>query len=693
MKPQHSLSLLSMAILVSGCASNTPGKPVQLESSYLQQTPVTTVQGENGEAVLLKNDKLPDETSVTRIQPLSRGAVGFTSDSAIADMFATNKMLTIAAEDMPLQDFLHYSFGDLLAANYIVGDGLADKGTVTLNVQEQISAQKLYKMIEQLLLERGITIKRQNDVLYIGAIKSGSSGETAVGYGRQESDVPNAVTVMQIVPMRYVFNNSTTTTLSQVAGVQATADITQGVLFISGERSKVVKALDLMSLLDTPGSRSRHIALINLTYISATTFIESVTEILKNEGLMTDPRSPDNRVTFVELGQLGAVAVFATASEFVDRIEYWAKTLDQPSKGTDLQYFVYTPRFARASDLGMSVSTLITGRGQNGGAATNAQNQQAQQGSQQRAAVIENRTVQTSGQSTVSANTETMKMVVDERSNALIFHTSGMEYRAILPLIERLDVMPKQVILEMTIAEVNLTDEFRFGVESALSSGKFGASMPFATAGGTLFGWSSGNNKVDIRAFETNGLVNILSKPTILVRDGVAANIEVGDEIPTTGKTITDPTNGTTRDVDYRQTGLRVSVTPTINAQGVVIMTITQNNDTAADAGADADGNPVIFKRALSTEVVAESGQTIILGGLISEDKTDTESGVPLISKLPLIGRLFGSLTQTVKKKELVMMVTPRVVSRSDEWDALKTKFGSGLEYIQLPTNIERTSQ
>lgn len=693
MKPQHSLSLLSFTLLLSACASTEQGKPVQLNSSYLQQNPLTRVESANGDAIMLKNDVMPDESGVSRITPLSEGFSGFKSDVAIADMFATDKMLTIAAEDMPLQDFLHYSFGELLASNYIVGEGLADKGTVTLNVQEQISAQKLYKMIEQLLLERGVTIKRQNDLLYIGAIKSGGTAETAVGYGRQESDVPNALTVMQIAPMRYVFNNSTTSTLSQVAGVEATADLAQGVLFIKGERTKVLKALDLMNLLDTPGGRSRHIALITLTYVSGVTFIESVTEILKNEGLMTDPRSPDNRVTFVELGQLGAVAVFASAPEFIDRIEYWAKTLDQPSKGSDLQYFVYTPKFARASDLGMSVSTLITGRSQSGSSSGNNQNKQAQQGSQQRAATIENRAGANTSQNAVSASTDTMNMVVDERSNALIFHTSGMEYRAILPLIERLDVMPKQVILEMTIAEVNLTDEFRFGVESAFSSGKFKATTPFATAGGGLFGWTSGNNKVDVRAFESNGLVNILSKPTILVRDGVSANIEVGDEIPTTGKTVTDPTNGTIREVVYRQTGLTVSVTPTINAQGVVIMTIKQNNDTSAEGGSEVEGNPKIFKRALSTEVVAESGQTIILGGLISEDKSDTESGVPILSKLPLIGRLFGSLTQTVKKKELVMMVTPRVVNRSDEWEALKSQFGDGLEFIQLPETAEKTSQ
>lgn len=687
MKQIYSLSLMSTALLLTACAGPASQKSYKLDSSFLESSKTATAA--NNDAALLSsaNESGVEVGGINRIQPLSNANIGFRSDAAIADMFSDQQMLTIAAEEMTVADFLHYSFGELLAANYIVGDGLADKGTVTLNVQEKISARQLYKMIEQLLLERGVTVKRQNDLLYIGAVGTDRKAETSVGYGRSESQVPNAVSVMQIVPLRYVFNDSIIKTLRDVTGVKASADTAQGVLFISGERANVVKALDLLTLLDTPGSRSRHIAVMKLTFINAATFMASVTELLKNEGVMTDPRSPDNRVSFVELGQLGAVAAFATESEFIDRIEFWAKTLDVPSKGTDMQYFVYTPKFARASDLGQSVSSLITGR--SAGGQNKAQTQQATQASGQRAAAIENRAPAV-GTSSISASTDSMNMVVDERSNTLIFYTSGMEYRAILPLVERLDVMPKQVILEMTIAEVNLTDEFRFGVESAITSGKFSATLPFATQGGGVFGWSSGGNKVDVRAFESNSLVNILSKPTILVRDGVAANIEVGDEIPTTGKTVTDPTNGTTREVNYRQTGLTVSVTPTINAQGVVIMTIQQNNNTAAEGGADVDGNPRIFRRALSTEVVAESGQTIILGGLISEDNTDTDGGLPGLSRLPLIGKLFGNTTKSFKKKELVMMVTPRVVSRSDEWEALKAEFGKGLQYIELPqTQIE----
>lgn len=168
-------------------------------------------------------------------------------------------------------------------------------------------------------------------------------------------------------------------------------------------------------------------------------------------------------------------------------------------------------------------------------------------------------------------------------------------------------------------------------------------------------------------------------------RDGVAASIQVGTDIPVVGKTTTDPTTGTSRSVEYRKTGISVKVTPTINAQGVVIMTIDQTNSNTVDGGSEVEGNPQIFERSLSTEVVAESGQTVIMGGLISENNNDNSSGLPGLRSLPFIGALFGTTTNSKIKTELVIMVTPKVISRSDEWDDIKAKLKQGLEYIELP--------
>ncbi|GIU46044.1 hypothetical protein TUM4630_15570 [Shewanella algidipiscicola] len=543
-----------------------------------------------------------------------------------------------------------------------------------MNVQNKISPQKLYSLTEQLLLERGIGIKSQNNVIYIHKIEKNDGQNTSVGYGRTVDSIPNALHVQQIVPLRYLINSNSIRTLRDITGVNTAVDMAQGVLFLKGEREQVIRSLELLAILDSPGSRSRNIGFLKLTFIDTDVFIESLTEILQNEGIMGVDKSVDSRISMVPISQLGAVAVFASESDFIERVEFWAKQLDKPSKGNQKQYFVYTPKFARASDLGASVSALISGR--------SASTQRAEKASGDKAAAIENR----APSNISSASNENINMVVDERSNALIFYSSGPEYQAILPLVARLDVMPKQVILEVSIAEVTLTDEFKFGVDMAFSSGKFSFSNKHGASaiGGSVFSWASGGNKIDAQAFESNKWVNVLSKPSLLVRDGVAASIQVGTDIPVVGKTTTDPTNGVTKSIEYRKTGIDVTVTPTINAQGVVIMTIQQSNSNQVDGGAEVEGNPQIFERSIDTEVVAESGQTVILGGLISENATDNQVGLPWISKLPLIGALFGTTTQNTVRTELVIMVTPKVITRSDEWDDIKNNLAQGLRYMDL---------
>lgn len=675
-------AMLAVTILLSGCASwPTPERtPKKIDNSYLEQPLVSGAANNASEqpSIAKDNGLQLQKSSFTKVPSLGKTNQGFTNDVAIVDLFSAKPSLTIAADNMALIDFLHYSFGDLLKASYILGEGLeADGSAVSLNVQDEISPQKLYTLTEQLLLARGIGVKRQDELLYIYKISKNGPNSMSVGYGRTADSVPNAINVQQIVPMRYLINPNALATLREVTQVTTTVDLSQGILFLTGERQQVVRALELLALLDAPGSRSRNIGFLTLTYIDAESFITSVTEILKNEGIMTGAVSPDNRVSFVPINQLGAVAVFASEADFISRVQYWATQLDKPSKGKDLQYFVYSPQFARASDLGQSVSALISGR--------SAGLQQAEKASEDKAATIENRSANTSGNN--NASNDKMNMVVDERSNSLIFYTSGAEYQAMLPLVARLDVMPKQVMLEVAIAEVTMTDEFKFGVDVAFSSGNFSFSNAFGAKdiGGSVLKWASGGNTIDAQAFESNKWVNVLSKPTLLVRDGVAASIQVGTDIPVVGKTTTDPTTGTSRSVEYRKTGISVKVTPTINAQGVVIMTIDQTNSNTVDGGSEVEGNPQIFERSLSTEVVAESGQTVIMGGLISENNNDNSSGLPGLRSLPFIGPLFGTTTNSKIKTELVIMVTPKVISRSDEWDDIKAKLKQGLEYIELP--------
>ena len=279
-------------------------------------------------------------------------------------------------------------------------------------------------------------------------------------------------------------------------------------------------------------------------------------------------------------------------------------------------------------------------------------------------------------------------VVVDPKSNSIIFYTEASEYEAILPLMRSIDVPPRQVMLDIMIAEVSLKDEFKYGVEWALQRGEvsvttqgaFGAS----TVGGIGFSVLGAEGPLDASFLAVNSLVKVLSNPSIMVRDGVTARIDVGSDVSVVGETTSDPISGQrqTSTSVYRQTGVSVNVKPSINSMGTVVMQIDQTISNSVPGSAGAGGNPDIFQRSISTEVVAKSSQMVILGGLISESYSGGESGVPGLSKIPLVGGLFKSDSSNSDRTELVMLITPRVMEQLSEWDRIREAFNERLRYL-----------
>jgi general secretion pathway protein D len=157
----------------------------------------------------------------------------------------------------------------------------------------------------------------------------------------------------------------------------------------------------------------------------------------------------------------------------------------------------------------------------------------------------------------------------------------------------------------------------------------------------------------------------------------------VGNRIPIVGDIVTDPVNGSRTSIEYLETGIDLQVTPTVNAQGVVLMEISQKISNQASSSG-AEGNPIIFERSLKTEVIAANGQTIMLGGLISENSTLSDRSVPFFSSIPLFGRLFNGTDNNTNKTELVVLVTPRIVDSTAEWENVYNQFKQGLSELKL---------
>ena len=622
----------------------------------------------------------------------------------LSGRFSEDNKLTVAASGLPMREFLNYVFAELLKVNYIVADGVAGlDNPVTLNTQQAVSSRQLFRLTSDIIAQNGLSLVERDSVFFIGPADGRAGGDVVFGYGAKATDVPDVGgRILQVVPLRFGYSPTIESTIKQLVDVGLTEDSKQGALFLTGSRAAILRALDVVRLLDQPSVRSSKVGIINLTYIGSREFIDQISLLLENEGIPAGLGRGDGKVVaFVPLEQLGAVAVFAASPEVLDRVEFWTRQIDKPSGGPSLRYFIYQPRNARASDLAESLSPLI-GASVTSGAPPGGGNQSrdtrsavAAQGQSVPGQITSaNAMRRDSGPSLASevarsVSGDGVTMSVDPRSNSLVFYTTGLRYEALLPMIRRLDIPPKQILLEATIAEVSLTGEFANGVEFAFADGKLSGGTE-----GRLGGASSGlslsyvenlTDRARLRLQASDSRVNVLSKPIIVVRDGVPATIAVGNDVPTVGATASDPIQGnrTITTVLYRKTGLTFTIVPNINAQGLVVMEISQTISNTVPGSSGVSGAPTFFDRSVVTQVVARSGQRVLLAGLISASGSETSDGIPWARKLPVVGSVFRSDTRKREKTELVLLITPRVIDSPEEWDSVKRGLESALQYLQ----------
>ena len=250
---------------------------------------------------------------------------------------------------------------------------------------------------------------------------------------------------------------------------------------------------------------------------------------------------------------------------------------------------------------------------------------------------------------------------------------SAEDYRAIEAAIRRLDIKPRQVLIDATIAEVTLSDELDYGVRWFLESGNlrlgFNAPVPEVAAGEGLalaVFKSNGKAKLFIDLLESKTQVKFLSAPQIMVLDNQTGTIRVGDQIPVTvrsSQSTNDPDAPIVTEVQFRDTGTLLSVTPRINAGGQVTLNVSQEVSLpGSEPAVGGGGNVAISQRTINSSVIVQSGETVVLGGLILESENETKSGIPILMNLPWIGNLFSTTKSDVRRSELIVMITPKVV-------------------------------
>lgn len=250
-------------------------------------------------------------------------------------------------------------------------------------------------------------------------------------------------------------------------------------------------------------------------------------------------------------------------------------------------------------------------------------------------------------------------------------------WRMIEVALKKLDIVPLQVMISATIAEVTLNDDLRYGVQSFFTKGRSTATLSSIATGAVTSafpGFSYVYNRGDIRgildALDSITDIRVISSPQVLVLDNKTAELRVGDQVPiATQSSVSnvDPNAPTVNTVQLLDTGVVLRVTPRLNASGVINLEIDQQVNTAKVTTSSGIDSPTIAQRRLTSTVVVNSGETVALGGLINDEQNDSVSGIPLLASIPFLGKLFSSTTETSRRTELLILITPRVISNREE--------------------------
>ncbi len=596
---------------------------------------------------------------------------------------------------------------DILGENYILGPKVA--GKVTLQTSKPLSRSELLPTLDMLLDINNAAMVYQDGVYQIKNKAAAVQSSAFSTYNKYRKQVPAGYQV-KVIPVKNVAVEEIAEIIKPLMQQKSIlhVDSSRNIMLIAGTEAELDRAMDMVNTFDVDMMKGRSFALFPLQNVDAVKISEELEQIFNKKS----SNSEFGFFKFIAIERLNAVLAITHQAKYLKDMERWIIKLDRANTAGGGGVNVYRVQHVDALELSTTLNEIFNGSGKKDRAASVAAGKKTVQVTNKKKKT--NTAKKTSfrkkpGTATLSDIGE-VSIIADEANNALIIVASAQDYTVVQQVIKQLDVMPLQVLIDVTIVDVTLTDELQYGIrwffehndgQGAGNSGgilgETAASLALAGATGGLskvagFGYGfvskSGDIKAVLNAEAAKNNVNVISSPSIMVLNNQEANIEVAQEVTLRGSEITPQTGGVGKDneltvqtnFEQRKVGVLVKVKPRVNANGLVIMEIHQKVD---DFGTGStNGNPDILTRELTSKVAIKDGETIILGGLINEKNIFEKGGIPFLHKIPLIGPLFGNTTKKNNKTELVVLITPRVVNTYQDARLITNEFQRKLSGI-----------
>lgn len=619
---------------------------------------------------------------------------------------------TLNFEATDIRAIIQSIMGDYLRESFTIHP--QTQGSATIRLSRPVPRKDLIPILEMLLRQNNQVMVREEGMYKVMPAALGMRGTIAPQLAQGQAQLPTGYSV-QIVQLKYAGAADMQRILLPYASdpmVSVQIDPVRNLIILSGTQRELKHLFDIIELFDVDFLAGYSVGLFQMS-----TDVKALSADLdKIFGDAT--KSPlAGIVRIIPIERMNGLLVVSTQPRYLEEAKKWIERLDK-SGGVSggMRLNVYAVQHGKAEKLAQLLSEIYGNKQGGSSGPTLAPGQRpATISTPITGAPGSPPTPQTPAQAALQSLisfagsgvsvSKDVRIIADNDNNSLLILASPSDYETIQTALRQLDVPRRQVSVEVLVAEVTLSDELSFGVEAFINSRRddlsgalrglgampnlpgLGGKDPLelvkpATNGLQLINAVGGNIRGVIQALGTDGRAQVVSTPRVMVLDNEKASINVGTQISVDTGTSTGGTavnTVTTR--QYISTGVILSVTPRINSGGRVTLDVTQE---VSSAGAAATGtNPPINQRKAQTVVTVGSGETMVLAGMIQKDTGSGSSGIPLLSKIPLLGSLFGSQNYRNNRTELVILITPTVVSNSDEVKAVTDEIRSKLPVLE----------
>lgn len=597
--------------------------------------------------------------------------------------------------------------GDLLQQNYVIAPTV--QGTVTLATPRPVSPAQALSLLEMVLGWNNARLVWSNGRYAIlpadQAVAGNLSPRTGTAANARGFE-------LRAVPLQYVSATEMEKLLKPYVrqGAVVQADAARNLIVLSGSRNELENYLRTVRIFDVDWLKGMSVGVFPIQSAEPEKIVTALERVFGAES--GTPLAGMFR--FLPVEGSNSIIVITPQRQYLQNAREWIEKLDMAGEGARL--FVYEVKYMKAGDLASQLGTVfdasVSSSGGSGSASISPGLTPVELGAVSReAGQISQPAVGAGGGAALptSSGESGIGISAIEESNALMVRASPAQWESIRRAIERLDVMPAQVHIEAQVLEVALTGDLSFGVNwffdnaasnrfpnltraadsLGLRSGLVGqttnADGDFVGPGLELI-FRSRDAAAIVSALGSESDVRILSTPSLFVRNNAEAALNVGQNLavastsftPGTG-TGTNPGNNTINNIQYLQTGTKLKVKPRIGGDGMVFLEIEQEISSPSSRPG-AGGNPNVNTSTVTTEAMIRDGETVMLGGLITQRDGNGASGFPGLSRIPVLGGVFGQQSRNKGRSEIVLLITPRVVRSADE---TRTLTGDYLQRFQ----------